>query len=230
MSTRPGADDQFPEEEEIRRVVPVIRELRAQGFDLPISVDTFRASVAEAAIQAGGDLINDVSGGTRDPSMLKVMAKYNVPVCLMHMRGDAHTMQSKENTTYENDDVVDDVTHVLHLLVQRAIDAGVYRWNIIVDPGVGFAKTPQQDFDVLRHLGDIAEDSPLRGFPSLLGISRKKFIGNVTGVDVAADRTFGTAGAVAACVAGGANIMRVHDVRPMWEVIQVCDNIWKKKN
>lgn len=231
MSTRPGADDQFPEEEEIRRIVPVIRKLREQEFDLPISVDTFRAAVAEAALEAGANLINDISGGARDPNMLKVMAKYNVPVCLMHMRGDALTMQSKENTTYENDDVVDDVTHILHVLVQRAIDAGVYRWNIIIDPGVGFAKTPEQDLDVLRHLSDINEsqDSPLRGFPSLLGISRKKFIGNVTGVDVAADRTFGTAGAVAACVAGGANIMRVHDVRPMWEVIQVCDNVWKKR-
>ncbi|KAI8084024.1 Dihydropteroate synthase-like protein [Gilbertella persicaria] len=231
MSTRPGADDTFPEDEEIRRVVPVIKQLRASGFDLPISIDTFRASVAEAAVKAGADLINDISGGSRDPNMLKVMADCNVPVCLMHMRGDAQTMMSTENTTYENDDVVDDVTHVLHLLVERAIAAGVHRWNIIVDPGVGFAKTAEQDFELLRHLGDMSEgqDSLLRGFPSLVGISRKKFIGGVTGVKEAEKRTFGTAGAAAACVAGKANILRVHDVRPMWEVVQVCDQVWRKK-
>lgn len=230
MSTRPGADDSFPEEEEIRRVVPVIAQLREEGFDLPISIDTFRASVAEAAVKAGANLINDISGGARDPKMLKTMAECNVPVCLMHMRGDAQTMMSKENTKYENDDVVDDVSHVLHLLVQRAIAAGVHRWNIIVDPGVGFAKTADQDFELLRHLKDMSQgqDSLLRGLPSLVGISRKKFIGSITGVDEAEKRTFGTAGAVAACVAGGANIMRVHDVRPMWEVIQVCDTVWRK--
>lgn len=231
MSTRPGADDTFPEEEEIRRVVPVITKLRETGFDLPISIDTFRASVAEAAVKAGADLINDISGGSRDPNMLKIMAKYQVPVCLMHMRGDAQTMQSEENTTYENDDVVDDVSHVLHVLVERAIAAGVHRWNIIIDPGVGFAKTAKQDLELLRHLGDMSQgqDSLLRGLPSLVGISRKKFIGSITGVSEAEKRTFGTAGAVAACVAGGANITRVHDVRAMWEVIQVCDTVWKKK-
>ncbi|KAI8349669.1 Dihydropteroate synthase-like protein [Blakeslea trispora] len=231
MSTRPGADDTLPETEEIRRVIPVIEQLRSSGFDLPISVDTFRAGVAKAAIEAGADVINDISGGSRDPNMLKVMADCNVPVCLMHMRGDAQTMMSKENTTYENDDVVDDVTHVLHVLVERAIAAGVHRWNIMIDPGIGFAKTAEQDFELLRHLGDMSEgqDSLLRGFPSLVGISRKKFIGGATGVKEAEKRAFGTAGAVAACVAGHANILRVHDVRPMWEVIQVCDQVWKKK-
>ncbi|GAA5808399.1 hypothetical protein MFLAVUS_001790 [Mucor flavus] len=231
MSTRPGADDSFPEEEEIRRVVPIIAKLRDSGFDLPISIDTFRASVAKAAVDAGASLINDISGGSRDPKMLQVMAECQVPVCLMHMRGDAQTMMSEENTTYENNDVVSDVSHVLNVLVQRAIAAGVHRWNIIIDPGVGFAKTAEQDMELLRHLADMSQgqDSLLRGLPSLVGISRKKFIGSVTGVNEAEKRTFGTAGAVAACVAGGANIMRVHDVRPMWEVVQVCDAVWKKK-
>ncbi|KAI9030987.1 Dihydropteroate synthase-like protein [Phycomyces nitens] len=230
MSTRPGADDSFPEEEEISRVVPVIERLRRKGFSLPISIDTFRASVAEAAIKAGASLINDISGGSRDPAMLSVMAKYKVPVCLMHMRGDSKTMMSKENTTYENDDVVEDVSIALYSLIQRAISAGVYRWNIIADPGVGFAKTPKQDFEILRHLGEIVSgpDSHLEGFPSLMGPSRKKFIGSATGVQDADKRSFGTAGAVAASVAGGANIIRVHDVRPMWEVVQVCDSVWKR--
>ncbi|KAI8983514.1 Dihydropteroate synthase-like protein [Pilobolus umbonatus] len=231
MSTRPGANDTFPEEEEIKRVVPVISRLRESGFDLPISIDTFRASVALAAIKAGANLINDISGGNRDPQMLNVMAESKLPVCLMHMRGDAQTMMNKENTQYDNDDVVNDVSHVLHSLIQNAIAAGVHRWNIILDPGIGFAKTSEQDFELIRHLKDMSKgyDSLLRGFPSLAGISRKKFIGNVTGVKEAEKRAFGTAGAVAACVAGGVNIIRVHDVRPMWEVVQVCDNIWSHK-
>ncbi|CAO3698949.1 unnamed protein product [Rhizopus stolonifer] len=229
MSTRPGADDSFPEEEEIRRVVPLIEALRQSGFDLPISIDTFRASVAQRALEAGAQIINDISGGTRDPGMLKLMAETHAPVCLMHMRGDAHTMMSEQNTTYENNDVLDEVTHSLHALVENAVAAGVHRWNIMVDPGIGFAKTPAQDFELLRHLGDLSknEDSLLYGLPMLMGISRKKFIGQATGVEEASQRTFGTAGAVAACVAGGANIMRVHDVKPMWEVIQVCDTVWK---
>ncbi|KAF7722729.1 trifunctional dihydropteroate synthetase [Apophysomyces ossiformis] len=231
MSTRPGADDTFPEEEEIRRVVPVIKKLREKGFDLPISIDTFRASVAEAAILAGATMINDISGGSRDPAMLGVMAKHKVPVCLMHMRGDAKTMMSKKNTTYEDNDVVETISQQLYHLVQRAISAGVYRWNIVLDPGIGFAKTPDQDFEILRHLGDriSGPDSLLEGFPSLMGPSRKKFIGKVTGVQEADKRSFGTAGAVAASVAGGANIIRVHDVRPMWEVVKVCDSVWRCK-
>ncbi|KAG1245748.1 hypothetical protein G6F68_014934 [Rhizopus microsporus] len=158
------------------------------------------------------------------------MAETRVPVCLMHMRGDAHTMMSQENTTYENNDVLDDVSHVLHALVENAVAAGVHRWNIMIDPGIGFAKTTEQDFELLRHLSEVSanQDSLLHGLPMLMGISRKKFIGKVTGVQEASQRKFGTAGAVAACVAGGANIMRVHDVRPMWEVIQVCDTVWKK--
>ncbi|KAI7854304.1 Dihydropteroate synthase-like protein [Circinella umbellata] len=229
MSTRPGANDQFPEEEEIRRVVPVIKKLRERGFDLPISIDTFRASVAQAAIDAGANLINDISGGSRDPKMLSVMAKTKVPVCLMHMRGDAKTMMSKDNVSYENDDVVEDVTYQLHSLVQNALAAGVYRWNIIIDPGLGFAKTAKHDIEILRRLGDMVKgsESVLDGFPSLMGPSRKKFIGNLTGVQEADKRSFGTAGAVAASIAGGANILRVHDVRPMWEVTQVCDSIWR---
>ncbi|KAI9311042.1 Dihydropteroate synthase-like protein [Dichotomocladium elegans] len=231
MSTRPGADDQFPVEQEIERVVPVIQRLRERGFDLPISVDTFRADVAEAAIAAGANMINDISGGSRDPRMLEVMAKTKAPVCLMHMRGDAKTMMRKENTTYENDDAVEDVTRQLHHLVEQAIAAGVPRWNIIIDPGIGFAKTTKQDIDILRRLEEMVNspESNLAGFPSLMGPSRKKFIGNLTGVSEANKRTYGTAAAVAASIAGGANVVRVHDVRAMWEVAQVCDSVWKQK-
>ncbi|KAI9253191.1 Dihydropteroate synthase-like protein [Sporodiniella umbellata] len=182
MSTRPGADDTFPEEEEIQRVVPLIEALRASGFDLPISIDTFRASVAKRALTAGAQMINDISGGTRDPAMLQLMAETRAPVCLMHMRGDAHTMMSTENTTYDNNDVLSEVSHSLHVLVENAIAAGVHRWNIMVDPGIGFAKTPSQDFELLQHLSDLSkkEDAVLYGLPTLMGISRKKFIGQAT--------------------------------------------------
>ncbi|ORX58203.1 Dihydropteroate synthase [Hesseltinella vesiculosa] len=227
MSTRPGADDTFPEDEEIRRVVPVITQLRQQGFALPISIDTFRASVAEAALAAGADMINDISGGTRDPRMLQVMAKSKAPVCLMHMRGDAHTMMNKTNTTYE-DDVVQVICQDIYGLVQRALAAGVYRWNMVLDPGVGFAKTVDQDLKILRHLGDmVADDALLEGFPMLVGPSRKKFIGKITGVDQPNQRSYGTAAAVAASIAGKANILRVHDVRPMVETARMCDAVWK---
>ncbi|KAI8064715.1 Dihydropteroate synthase-like protein [Gongronella butleri] len=231
MSTRPGADDTFDEAEEIRRVVPVIEQLRAQGFDLPISIDTFRASVAEAALAAGADMINDISGGTRDPRMLEVMARAKVPVCLMHMRGDAKTMMSKENTTYADNDVLTVVAQDLYAIMQRAIDAGVARWNIILDPGLGFAKTAAQDFVLLRHLDQlVAEDALLEGFPLLMGPSRKKFIGKTTGVDNPDQRSYGTAAAVAASIAGKANILRVHDVRPMWEVARIADAVWRPQD
>lgn len=229
MSTRVNADESFPIEEEIRRVVPVIEALRKKGFKLPISVDTFRAAVAEAAIHAGADLINDVSGGTRDPDMLSVMAKTKVPVCLMHMRGNASTMMSKENTTYENDDVVEDINQKLKHLIDQAISSGIYRWNIIIDPGIGFAKTGNQNFNILRDLKKvIGHDAVLEGFPCLVGPSRKKFIGDATGVSEASKRGYGTAAAVAASIAGGANIIRVHDVREMCEVTKVSDSVWKK--
>ncbi|KAG0299308.1 trifunctional dihydropteroate synthetase, partial [Dissophora globulifera] len=142
MSTRPHAIE-ISEEEEIQRVVPVIQLLRARGFDCPISVDTFRASVADKAIEAGADMINDVSAGRRDPAMYSVMAKWNVPVCLMHMRGDSKTMMSQTDYGADND-VVGEISRDLNKSVQRAIAAGVHRWNIIVDPGIGFAKNSEQ--------------------------------------------------------------------------------------
>ncbi|CAM0137239.1 trifunctional dihydropteroate synthetase [Umbelopsis sp. WA50703] len=231
MSTRANADETIPVEEELNRVVPVIKALREKGFKLPISIDTWRAAVAEAAVAAGADLINDVSGGTRDPDMLTVMAKAKVPVCLMHMRGDAITMMSKENTTYENNDVVGDINQKLQHLLDQAISSGVYRWNIIIDPGIGFAKTGSQNFNILRDLKEIVgPDAPLEGYPCLVGTSRKKFIGDATGVKEAAKRGYGTAAAVAASIAGGASIIRVHDVREMCEVTKVSDSVWKIAN
>ncbi|CAO3574353.1 unnamed protein product [Mortierella alpina] len=228
MSTRPNAEE-ITEEEEIRRVVPVIQLLRARGFVAPISVDTFRAIVADKAIEAGADLINDVTAGRRDPAMYSVMAKWNVPVCLMHMRGDSKSMMSQ--TDYgANNDVVGEIARDLNKSVQRAIAAGVHRWNIIVDPGIGFAKDSEQNLQVLRRLPELIQDaaaSPLAGYPCLVGPSRKAFIGQLTQQQDATKRTWGTAAACTASVAGGAHIVRVHDVKEIRDVIKVSDAIWR---
>ena len=232
MSTRPNSEE-ISEEEEIRRVVPVIQLLRARGFEHPISVDTFRASVADAAVEAGADLINDVSAGRRDPAMYAVMAKWNVPVCLMHMRGDSKTMMAL--TDYgEKNDVIAEIAKDLNKSVQRAIAAGVHRWNIIVDPGVGFAKDGEQSLQVLRRLPDLIQESPsskspLAGYPCLVGPSRKAFIGKLIQQQDALKRTWGTAAACTASVAGGAGIVRVHDVKEIRDVVKVSDAIWRVK-
>ncbi|KAK3807680.1 MAG: Dihydropteroate synthase-like protein [Benniella sp.] len=227
MSTRPNALE-ISEEEEIRRVIPVIQLLRARGFDTPISVDTFRASVADKAIEAGADLINDVSAGERDPAMYSVMAKWNVPVCLMHMRGDSKTMTSK--TDYgKNDDVIGELSKELDKSIQKAITAGVHRWNIITDPGIGFAKNAQQNLQILKRLPEMTRESknPLVGYPCLVGPSRKKFIGDLTQQPDATKRTWGTAAACTASIAGGASIIRVHDVKEIRDVVKVSDAIWR---
>ncbi|RUS19188.1 Dihydropteroate synthase-like protein [Endogone sp. FLAS-F59071] len=226
-STRPKADP-VSADEELARVIPVIRDLRARGVTVPISIDTRHARVAREAVLAGADLVNDVSGGDHDPEMVPTMAQLNVPVCLMHMRGNPRTMQNTKNTTYNDNDIIAELNVQLKRLADRAVAAGVFRWNIIVDPGLGFAKTTEHDFRILRRLPEILGlDAPLEGFPCLVGPSRKKFIGKVTGETVASKRTFGTAGAVAAGVAGGANIMRVHDVKEMVEVAKVADAVWR---
>ncbi|SGY79121.1 BQ5605_C008g05049 [Microbotryum silenes-dioicae] len=228
MSTRPGAADVTPEEEEAR-VVPLIKALRERGVTNPLSIDTFRPSVAKAAVIAGADIINDVMGGASE-GMLEVMAAADVPVVLMHSRGTPATMSKM--TDYEAGDVVAGVRRELAQRIQEALDAGVKRWNIIVDPGIGFAKTGADNLALLRRLpevlgrqevGDSAEyddhDSTLlRQFPSLVGLSRKRFIGTLTGKDVAKDRVLGTAAGVTASIAGGAEIVRVHDVEAMVDV------------
>ncbi|KAF9579791.1 trifunctional dihydropteroate synthetase, partial [Lunasporangiospora selenospora] len=227
MSTRPNSEE-ITEEEEIRRVVPVIRLLRSRGFEAPISVDTFRAAVADKAIEAGADLINDVSAGRRDPAMYSVMAKWNVPVCLMHMRGDSKSMMAMTDYGGSND-VIKEIDQDLSRSVQRAIEAGVRRWNIIVDPGIGFAKDCEQNLQVLRRLPDLIQSptSALNGYPCLMGPSRKAFIGTLTQQQDATKRTWGTAAACTASVAGGAHIIRVHDVKEIRDVIKVSDAIWR---
>ncbi|KXN69407.1 Dihydropteroate synthase [Conidiobolus coronatus NRRL 28638] len=215
VSTRPGAAE-VSEEEELNRVIPVIEALRKESVNIPISVDTFRSNVAAKAIEAGADLINDVSGGNRDPEMLKVMVKYNVPVCLMHMRGDSSTMQSLTNY---NNDVVNQVKKEISILIENAISLSMLRWNIILDPGVGFAKTSEQSFELMRNLPLLVQDN----FPYLVGPSRKSFLGKITNQPVPKLRSGSTGAACTALILAGAKVLRIHDVDELRDAIKVAD-------
>lgn len=219
QSTRPGAA-QISVAEELGRVVPVVETLRAEMPEIIMSVDTTRAKVAEAAIQAGADLINDISGAIFDPQMLAVTAQQSVPIVLMHLRGTPQTMQTL--THYQ--DVVGEVYKFLEARIEAALAMGVARSRLIIDPGIGFAKTADQNLELLRNLPQFqALDVPL-----LLGVSRKSFIGRILNQNEPKKRVWGTAGAVAGAIAiRGADIVRVHDVAPMYDVCRVADIIYR---
>ncbi|KAK9450141.1 Dihydropteroate synthase-like protein [Limtongia smithiae] len=228
QSTNPKSTDPGPKIE-TERVVPAIKLLRSlPEFDETIiSIDTFYASVAKAAIEAGADIINDVSAGDLDADMLATAAELDVPIILMHMRGTPQTMTKL--TTYTNGDVVEGVATELARRVRAAEKAGIHRWNMILDPGLGFAKTGEQNLAILRELRYLVHSRPeFAGLPWLVGPSRKGFIGKITGTLQPKDRVFGTGGAVAACITGGAEIIRVHDVKEMTDVVKVLDEIYRK--
>lgn len=219
QSTRPGAV-QISLAEELDRVIPVIEALRTGGFDLPISVDTTRATVAARAIAAGADWVNDISGASFDPDMLPIVAKLEVPIVLMHLRGTPQTMQGL--TDY--DDVVEEIAIALQDRVDAAITAGVNPARILLDPGIGFAKTAAQNYELLRQLPRLAE----LGYPLLVGPSRKSFIGNTLNQPDPSQRIWGTAAVCSGAIALGAQILRVHDVPQMYDVIRVSDAFWKE--
>ncbi|MBD2040479.1 dihydropteroate synthase [Microcoleus sp. FACHB-672] len=224
QSTRPGALE-VSVEEEIERVVPVVRELRkAAGStalnEVPISVDTARSQVAQAAVAAGADIINDISGGTFDPQMLPVVAQLGVPVMLMHIRGNPQTMQKLTN--YQ--DLIGEISEFLTQRIDAAIAAGIKRSRIIIDPGIGFAKNYAQNLEILRQLPVFQS----LGCPLLVGPSRKSFIGHILDQPEPKARVWGTAAACCAAVAGAADILRVHDVREMRDVCRVADAIYRK--
>jgi dihydropteroate synthase len=213
-STRPGAS-RVEDDEERRRVAPVIRELRARGAG-PISVDTTKCAVAKAALDEGADLVNDVSGFQLDPGLPALVAQRRVPAVVMHLRGGFEAARTP--STYE--DVVGEVTAELRESLERGVASGIPRENLLVDPGLGFAKDAAQSLEVLRRLPELrALDQPV-----LVGPSRKSFLGRVLDLPVG-ERLFGTAAAVAACVLGGAHLVRVHDVPEMVQVVRVCDAI-----
>jgi dihydropteroate synthase len=214
-STRPGDRRELHAEDEIRRVAPVIQGLRDRGAGY-ISIDTTKAAVAEAALDAGADLVNDVSGFTFDPGLRAVVARRGVPAILMHLRGDFAAMH--RDPSYQ--DVMGEVNAELRQRMAAAEAAGVGRGQLILDPGIGFAKSAAHSLEVLRRLPEMeALDRPI-----LAGPSRKSFIGKVLDLPVG-ERLMGTAAAVAACVLGGAHAVRVHDVKAMVEVARLCDAI-----
>ncbi|NOY45912.1 MAG: dihydropteroate synthase [Deltaproteobacteria bacterium] len=202
-STRPGAPPVSQEEEE-RRVVPVIEHL-AHRVGVPISVDTYKAAVARRAVEAGAALVNDVSGLRMDPAMAGTVAELGAGLVVMHMRGDPRTMQS--DTRYA--DLVGEIFRALEESVDRAVEAGVPRERVWVDPGIGFGKSAEQNLVLLRRL----EEFRSLGCPVLVGASRKSFIGRTLGIEDPKDRLEGSLAAAVVAVWNGARILRVHDVR-----------------
>lgn len=225
QSTRPQASP-ITADEEISRVLPTIKYIRSNSaFDkVAISIDTYRASVADAAISAGANIVNDVSAGQMDSEMLPTIAKLGCTVILTHMRGTPATMTKL--TEYPSG-LVEEVGSELFQRVSEAERAGVRRWRIILDPGIGFAKTASQNLELLRRLETLRASTGLHGLPWAIGPSRKKFIGTITGVKEPSERTWGTAGAVTAAILGGADIVRVHDTVEMAQVAKMADSIWR---
>jgi dihydropteroate synthase len=214
-STRPGSNP-LPVEEELSRIMPVIGAL-AKNISVPISVDTCKSEVAAKALDAGASIVNDISGMRLDPDMPKVVAKYGVPVVLMHIRGNPKSMQ--ENPLY--DALIPEIIEYLETSIGIALDSGVREEMIIVDPGIGFGKTYDHNLAILNHLEAFAA----LGKPLLVGPSRKAFIGKILGGAPPAQRMEGTAAAVAISIMKGAHIVRVHDVKEMVRVAKVADAI-----
>lgn len=225
QSSAPGAPS-ISASEEISRILPAIALIREHPLSssIAISVDTYRASVAEAAISAGADIINDVSAGTLDPDMLHTAARLGTTICLMHMRGTPSTMTSL--TSYP-DGLIPTIARELLERVAAAEAAGIRRWRIILDPGIGFAKNGKQNLEILRRFDELRDWPGLKGLPWLVGSSRKGFVGKITGVAEPRERIWGTATTVAAAVQGGADIVRVHDVKEMNQVVKMADAIWR---
>jgi dihydropteroate synthase len=213
-STRPGSAP-TPLADEIRRVVPVIEAL-GKDFPAPISVDTYKSEVAEAAIAAGAHMINDISALAMDPRLGEVVAEAGVPIVLMHMKGRPKDMQ--EDPHYES--VVSEVAKFLRAAIARAEEYGILGENVLIDPGIGFGKTCAHNLELLRRLKELRS----LGYPVLLGTSRKSFIGRTLGLPVE-DRVEGTAATVALAVASGVDIVRVHDVKYMARVARMADAI-----
>jgi dihydropteroate synthase len=215
-STRPGAKAVEPSEQ-IRRAVPVIEALRKQT-NIPISIDTFNPDVAEAAISAGANILNDITALT-NPKMARLAAEKKIPVILMHMQGTPQTMQ--QNPHYK--DVVKEVKAYLLEKAKIALTFGIPKEHIFIDPGIGFGKIIEHNLSLLRHLEELTQSE----YRVMVGTSRKRFIGQITDKDNPAQRLFGTAATVALAVEKGASIVRVHDVAEMTDTIKVVNAVLK---
>lgn len=213
-STRPGARP-VSVEEELERVIPVIRGLR-RALSISLSIDTYKADVAKKALEAGADLVNDISALRFDPAMVSLVASERVPVVLMHMQGTPQTMQEKPQYR----DVVAEVRKFLQSRVQFAVSMGVDRAQIIIDPGIGFGKELDHNLALLRGMPALAS----LGQPILVGPSRKTFIGKLLDVG-SEERLEGSLAAAVAAVLGGANMIRMHDVGEARRAIRIADAI-----
>ena len=212
-STRPGARP-VSVAVELARLLPILHAVR-RAVGLPISIDTMKAAVARAALAAGADMINDVTAGRFDPELLPLCAATGVPIVLMHMRGMPRTMQVRPRYR----DVVAEVVTFLQERIAAARAVGLARHQIVLDPGLGFGKLPVHSYRLLRHL----ERLTALGYPVLVGPSRKRFIASALDDAPVDQRLFGTAAAVALAVAGGAKLIRVHDVAAMRDVVRVTE-------
>jgi dihydropteroate synthase len=213
-STRPYSDP-LPLDEELDRVIPVIKAL-SRKIDIPISIDTYKSEVARQALEAGAQMVNDISAMEFDPLMVQVVATAGVPVVLMHMKGVPKDMQL--NPVYE--DLIGEVTDFLRRAAENAVLMGIKRDRIIIDPGIGFGKSFDDNLTILRDLGRFS----YLGYPILVGTSNKSFLGHLLGLPVESRET-GTLATIAAAVMTGANIIRAHNVRAARETVTVIDAI-----
>lgn len=218
-STRPGSFG-ISGEEELRRVLPVLRGLKGR-LRIPISIDTVKAEVAEAALAGGAEMINDISGLQFDPRVAEVARRRRVPLLLMHIRGTPATMQKQPFAR----NIWRELERGLGWSVKQALQAGVKQSQLLIDPGIGFGKSAEQNLEILRGLHRLTKFR----VPIVIGTSRKTFIGKVLGGGPPAERLWGTAATVAASVFGGAHIVRVHDVAEMVQVVRLADAIVSAK-
>ena len=218
-STRPGAE-WLAADEELGRVIPVLNMLRGR-LKIPISIDTNKSEVAEAAAEAGAEIINDVTALRRDPRIAEVARRRKLPLILMHMRGEPRTMQTQPFAR----DAMRVVIQSLKKAAALATRNRVLKSQLVLDPGIGFGKSVAQNYDLIARLPELA----WLGFPILIGPSRKGFIGRTLGGIPENERAFGTAAAVTACILQGAHIVRVHDVREMAQVARVADMLVSPK-
>ena len=218
-STRPGSDP-ISLDEELRRTIPVIEEL-AKRISVPLSIDTYKAEVAQKALEAGASIINDISGLRFDPEMPKVVAKFNVPVVMMHIKGKPKDMQ--QNPVYEA--LIPEIMDYFRISIRLAKKFGIREDLMVLDPGIGFGKSFDHNLELLNNLDQLT----LLEKPLLIGPSRKAFIGKILGDAPATERLEGTAAAVVVSIMKGASIIRVHDVKEMAKVARVVDAIKREK-
>ena len=218
-STRPGAT-YIEEKEELRRLLPIVKKL-VEEIDVPISIDTYKAKVAEECLKLGAHIINDIKGLKDDPKMAEVIAKYKVPIIIMHIQGTPKTMQN--NPKYG--DLIEDIIDSLEESIEIAIRCGISKDNIILDPGIGFGKTFNNNLEIIDKLKKIEKI----GYPILVGASRKGFIGEILNRPPL-ERLEGNLAVAAISSYNGASIIRVHEVEETVRVLKVVDMINRNKN